>query len=131
MLFNETMKTVAEIRRENLLNLIEGQGSIAKLNERLQMARTDATLSQIKNQSLTSRGNPKMMGATLARRIETALGLGEGWMDNDHRVSFFKREQLEHVHRVMENMPEYKVLQIVKIVDALAEPAANLEKAES
>lgn len=116
------MKTVAQIRRENLLKLIEGQGSIAKLNERLELARTDATLSQIKNQSLTSRGNPKMMGATLARRLESALNLGEGWMDHDHQGSYFKREQIQHINRVMENMPDYKVLQIVKIIDALVTP---------
>jgi hypothetical protein len=77
----DPMNTVGETRLSRLHMLLKKYGSIANLNEALQLSRTDATLSQIKNQSTTSRGNPKIMGETLARRIESCLGLEVGWMD--------------------------------------------------
>lgn len=64
----EAMKTIAEIRRDNLMILIGEQGSMAALNEKIGLVRTDATLSQIKNQSPDSKtGVPKAMGDAFAR----------------------------------------------------------------
>lgn len=79
----KAMKTIADIRRDNLLSLIAMHGSIANLNVALKMTRTDATLSQIKNASPDSKtGVPKSMGDAIARRIEVELRLERGWMDN-------------------------------------------------
>lgn len=118
------MKTVSQIRRENLLLLLEEHGSLANLNERLGLPRTDATLSQIKNQSTTSRGKPKMMGDTIARRIEGALDLPQGWMDNDQTPKSSRQLRIEHALKAMEQMEDHQLDQAVKIIDTLAEPAA-------
>lgn len=79
------MRPVNEIRRENLELLIEEQGTISALNERLGRRRNDPSLSFIRAQSLrTKTGKPYLMGDRLARDIETKLSLGRGWMDTDH-----------------------------------------------
>lgn len=119
------MKTVGQIRRENLMQLLEKHGSIAELNVKLGLPRTDATLSQIKNQSITSRGKPKMMGVTLARRIEKDLKLSEGWLDNDHAPPSYRQQRIDHAVKAMEHMTDYQVDQAVKIIDTLAEPASS------
>lgn len=78
------MKTIEEIRREWLTLLIEQHKSIANLNAALGRARTDATLSQIKNQAVDSKsGNPRNMGSPIAREIEEKLGLEVGALDHE------------------------------------------------
>lgn len=78
------MADVYEIRHDNLLRLIQEYGSIAEINERLGRKRNDAALTIVKNRSVGSRGKPREMGSTLARKIEQGLGLDNGWMDTDH-----------------------------------------------
>lgn len=79
------MKTVGEIRRDNLLLLINEAGGKAALNGKLGRERADATISQIVNRSPDSKTKkPKMMGTNLARQIEERLKLPEGWMDTQH-----------------------------------------------
>jgi phage repressor protein C with HTH and peptisase S24 domain len=76
------MQTIDETRRQRLQILIDKYSTLAALNEALGLARTDATLSQIKNKSAHSKtGTPRCMGDPLARRIEERLGLPLGWMD--------------------------------------------------
>jgi len=115
------MKTVGDIRHINLLQLLQKHGSLANLNEALGLARTDATLSQIKNQSLTSRGKPKMMGVTLARRMETVLGLPPGYMDNEHLPASYRQQRIDHAVKAMEHMEDWQVDQAIKIIDTIAE----------
>lgn len=77
------MQTIEEIRREWLIELIKRHKTIANLNLVLGRAKTDATLSQIKNQALDSKsGNPRNMGSPLAREIENKLGLESGTLDH-------------------------------------------------
>jgi hypothetical protein len=116
------MKTVGQTRRENLLLLIKKHGSLANLNELLDLPRTDATLSQIKNASVGSRGKPRAMGVTLARRIEARLQLPSGWMDNDQTPPSYRQQRIEHALKIMEEMADYQLDQAVKIIDTLAEP---------
>lgn len=76
---------MGEIRRDNLLILINKEGSKAALNAKLGRVRTDATISQYINRSPDSKtGKPKMMGGAFARQIEDKLGLSDGWMDAPH-----------------------------------------------
>lgn len=78
------MRTIEEIRRDQLKRLLERHGTLVKLGSELGMTKRDSTLSQIINQSTGSRSKtPKAMGSALARRIEKTLGLEIGWMDND------------------------------------------------
>lgn len=124
-----TMKTIGEIRRENLLVLIARHGSMAALNERIGLVRTDATLSQYKNQSPDSKtGSPKSMGDAFARRMEKELGLDVGWMDNVQLPHSYRSGQISAAVGVMENMNPDQLTQAVKVLAALAEPhpkAAN------
>jgi hypothetical protein len=117
------MKTVGEIRRDNLEQLIRQHGSLAELNDKLALTRTDATLSQIRNQSLSSRGKRRSMGDELARRIERALGLEAGWMDNVHYATDDRQLRIQHALAVMESMEDWQVDQAIKILDTIAEPA--------
>lgn len=119
------MKTIGQIRRENLLLLLESHGSLANINEKLDLPRTDATLSQIKNQSTTSRGKPKMMGETIARRIEAALTLPAGWMDNDQTPQTDRQRRIEHAMRMMEQMEDAQFDLAVRVIDTFAEPATT------
>lgn len=67
-----------ENRRANLIKLIENYGTIEQFAE---MADQSAGyLSQIKN-------GTRNMGTRIARKIEQAMGLADGWMDADQSGS--------------------------------------------
>jgi hypothetical protein len=86
MLCNVGMKTVGEIRRDNLQLAIKDAGSAAALAEKAGIS--SVYLSQIKNQAPEAKtGKPKTMGDDVARKIEKGLSLANGWMDADHHVS--------------------------------------------
>jgi hypothetical protein len=77
------MKTIEEIRRDWIEALIAKFGSIAALNEAVGRTRTDATFSQLRNQSPDSKtGRPRIMGSDLARDTEAALGIEPGTFDH-------------------------------------------------
>lgn len=77
------MKTNDELRRDNLLLAIKRAGSAAKLADAA--GTSPAYLSQIKNRTPDSKtGVPKMMGDDMARRIEAAIKVQPGWLDQDH-----------------------------------------------
>lgn len=96
------MKTVEENRRDWLVALIDQHGSIAALNIKLDRDRTDATLSQIKNQSTHHKtGKPRTMGSEVARDIEEKLGLERGALDYpppalNHHGQLFAAETVAH-----------------------------------
>lgn len=114
------MKTIGEIRRDNLLLLLDEYKSLANLNDQLGMTRTDATLSQIKNKNMTHRGEPKMMGTALARRIELDLKLQGGWMDNDHQPASYRQDRIDQAVLAMEKMADWQLEQAVTIIDTIA-----------
>lgn len=80
------MKTIDEIRRANLLLLIEecgtGRGAAAKL----------ATVTGVKAPMISQysravkgkSGKPRAMGSEVARQMEHGMGKEPGWMDMDH-----------------------------------------------
>ena len=87
------MRDVKQNRRENLRLLVEREGSLVKLNEKLGRKKSDATLGQILNQAKdTKTGNPKNMGDKIARSLEDQLSLGYGWMDADHSNEAFPED---------------------------------------
>lgn len=92
MLLNETMKTIDEIRRINLLGAISIAGSATALSDKAGISA--AYLSQIKNKTPESKtGKPKGMGDEVARKIEAALGKLPGWMDMNHGPDIFDRAE--------------------------------------
>ena len=79
------MKTIDEIRRDNLQLAVKRFRTAAALAEKAGVAA--AYLSQIKNQTPESKtGKPKAMGDDVARKIERAIGESEGWMDTEHTL---------------------------------------------
>ncbi len=119
------MQTIAEIRRARLEQLIEQHGSIANLNIALGWARTDPKLTQIRNANTRQgRDKPYQMGDAMAREIETTLQLERGWMDNPQNPNPYADERIARAVKIMESMQDWQLDQTVKIVTAIAEPAA-------
>lgn len=117
------VQTIDQTRRQRLEFLISKYGSIAALNVAMEMDRTDATFSQIRNQSLHSKsGKPRVMGDDLARKIEDTLGLERGWMDTPPGL-----EQASKLHRVAERLAPYQVEQLIAIGETLARNPAAAE----
>ena len=119
------VQTIDETRRQRLNMLIEKHGSIANLNEQLGLARTDATLSQIKNKSTHSKtGTPRAMGDPMARKIEAALGLPNGWMDTppSYVEMLGEEDPRTKVMQLMESIPPDQWSTAVRVLDALAQP---------
>jgi hypothetical protein len=118
------MKTIAEIRRLRLEQLITQYGSIAALNAALKRARTDSKLSQLRNASARKgRDRPTQMGDAMARLIEATLKLESGWMDNlpayeDPTID----EKMRRLQKVAEELAPYQIDQLIKIGITLAEP---------
>lgn len=78
------MKTISDIRRENLDALARQLGSVDAVAAA--SSTSPVYLSQIKNQALDSKtGKPRQMGSALARKLEVGCGKPSGWMDTDHR----------------------------------------------
>lgn len=119
------MQTVFETRRVRLESLVAKHGTVAALNEAIGMTRTDATLSQIRNPNLrrASSGKRYEMGDAIARRIETSLGLPEGWMDTPPTYDEIHADaRIGHAIKIMESMPDWQRDQVIKILDTFAQP---------
>ena len=116
------MKTVSETRAERLEELIVLHGSIATLNERIGLDRTDSTLSQIRNASPhNTTGMPRSMGDQMARRIEERLGLERGYMDTPITMPL-PDPRTAHLLHIWEAMSGPQRDTTMKIVTAIAEP---------
>ncbi len=88
------MRSVADIRKENLIVLRERYKTLADLNRALGRGNRDSTISQVINGIKDTRtGKPKNLGDRLAREIEAKLSLGYGWMDVDHANDAFPEEE--------------------------------------
>lgn len=85
------MKTIAEIRLENLEALIKELGTQDKVAEAA--GTSSVYLSQIKNKAADAKtGKLRQMGDDMARKIEIGCGKEVGWMDNNHAPA-----EYEHV----------------------------------
>lgn len=83
MLLNESMKTIDEIRKENLAELVKEHGGVGKLADVLE--RSPSQVSQWLNSSKASvSGKPRRFNSDSARYIEKMCGKPEGWMDTPH-----------------------------------------------
>ena len=105
--------------------LLDRYGTLAALNEALGLARTDATLSQIKNQSAHHKtGKPRAMGDDLARKFEAALELQEGWMDTPPTYADLhgQPDAISKAVQLLEAMEPAAQYQAVRLLDALAQP---------
>ena len=80
------MKTIAEIRLENLSFLIQENGTQDKVSELSGVS--PVYLSQLKNESRDIKtGRPRQMGDRTARKLETGCKKPIGWMDKEHATA--------------------------------------------
>lgn len=121
------MKTIDETRRSRLEILINRYGKLADLNEALGYARTASQLARIRNRNArTDRpGKYYEMGDDQAREIEAKLSLGRGWMDTPITYAELHGEDdpRTKVMQLMEAMPTDQWATVVRLVDAVAQPA--------
>ena len=77
------MKTCDEIRRENLLLLIEEAGGTAALAE-IYGCTEPAIKTMVKAYKDSKSGTPKGIGTASARKLEGCMNKERGWLDHDH-----------------------------------------------
>ena len=115
------MKTIAEIRLDNLLVLIEEFGSAEALAAKVNSSAV--YISQLKNRAPDSKTKkPRQIGDPLARKMEASCGKERGWMDHQHPVLSYRQQRIEHAQLVMEAMSDYELDRAVKIIDTIAQP---------
>lgn len=83
MLSNSAMKTIDEIRRDNLTVLITEAGGELALSERYGC--TEANIKTMARAYKDSKsGTPKGIGTAAARKLESVMGKERGWLDHEH-----------------------------------------------
>lgn len=108
------MSTTAEIRRQNLIALIEEfgtQDAVAALATTSQVY-----LSQLRTSAPDSKtGRPREIGARLARKLEQGCGKETGWMDVPHStvINAGKNDQdkraFDNANKIMDPRKPYIV----------------------
>jgi hypothetical protein len=101
--------------------LMKKHGGATKLNEAIGRASTDGQLNLYKNKNLRPNGKPHQMGDNIAREIEQALKLPEGWMDTPPSYAEINGEDdpLSKALMVMENMTKEQQHLAVRLIAAL------------
>jgi hypothetical protein len=90
MLLNLVMKTIEEIRRQNLAEIAKELGSIQAVADAI--GKSHSQVSQWKNGSIDKKSQrPRTMDSESARLIELKCGKDVGWMDNIHAATETKR----------------------------------------
>jgi hypothetical protein len=88
------MKTIDEIRRDNIAILVEEHGGVKSLAVKLE--KSEAQVSQWLNGSKDSKtGKQRGMNSDTSRSIEGKAGKERGWMDHDHSDTGL--EQFKHL----------------------------------
>lgn len=83
LLFNQIMKEITEIRRENLAKLRSNYKTLDEFAEACGIS--SSQLSQWINGSLDSKtGRPRGMRSESCRKIEEMTGIAKNWLDTDH-----------------------------------------------
>ncbi|NHC63198.1 hypothetical protein [Paenalcaligenes suwonensis] len=78
-----SMKSVSEIRLENLETLVKQAGTADSLAERAGLSHV--YVSQIRSRAIDAKtGKPRNLGSVASRKIEEGMGKPKGWMDRDH-----------------------------------------------
>lgn len=124
------MQPVEETRRNRLRILVSQSGSMAELCQKLGYARTEtATLTRILNANIRHDrdGKPYNMGGPMARQIEEKLNLESGWMDTPPSYAELHGENdvRAKAMAIIEQMPPEQWATALRLLDALAQPAAK------
>lgn len=123
------MHTISETRTIRLAILVKNhKNSLAELNEAIGLARTDATLSQIRTRAPHSKTRkPRVMGDDLARKIEKHLCLELGWMDTPPTLFETHGEDnaLANLLKIAENLPPNLYATALRLMAALITPTTT------
>lgn len=121
------MKTCDEIRYENLERLVEEAGGLSRLIEKSNGKLNRPTLYQILERVTTAAGTPKNIGDDLARKIEEALKLERGWMDNQENAQLGQSNAVLMPKEVIELLTLYSQCNPAgrKLILSAAESAAE------
>lgn len=116
------MKTVAEIRHDNLLLLLDEIGTAEALATLVESS--PIYISQLRHKAVDSKTKkPRQIGDALARKLESRCGKEVGWMDHEHLQLSYRQERINHAIAAMEQMEDWQLDQTIKIVDTIAQPA--------
>lgn len=124
----KTMETIEDTRRSRLEILVRKHRTMAALCEKLGYARNEtATLARILNANIRHDrgGKPYNMGSPMARHIEEKIGLPKGWMDTPITYAELhgQEDPRRKVIEMMEAMPPDQWATVVRLVDAVTQPA--------
>lgn len=107
------MKTIDEIRVENLLSLKNDCGGVSGLADKI--GKSPVQLRHLL-------GGFKGIGNNIAREIEEKLGLERGWMDHDHSIALYPTKAIEHVAKSMMAMEPAQQYLTARVVDQIGKP---------
>ncbi|MFV5212808.1 hypothetical protein ACLIIZ_03655 [Azonexus caeni] len=98
------MKTIEEIRLDNLRALVNEAGGVTRFAET--SGKQQAQISQLLNRAKDSKtGKPKAIGSSQARELEKAANKETGWLDNDHsREPIFDDEDIKDMVSLMKRL---------------------------
>jgi hypothetical protein len=127
------VKTIGDIRRENLEALITEAGTLEKLAAAA--STSPQYLSQIRNQTLDVKtGRPREMGTAMARRLEEAGRKTSGWMDAEHAPGAAPvqapppRPNPRFIDRHDVSQSDFDLLQDIKVAMESARGAAMVDE---
>jgi len=120
------MQTVYETRRQRLEMLVKEHVTIAELNAAIGWPRTDPRISRIRNANARTDRDGKVfqMGDAMARGIEVALKLEEGWMDTPPPPIEYSSgdDTIGKAVQIMQAMEPEARYQALRLLDAIAQP---------
>jgi hypothetical protein len=121
------MKTIEEIRIENLKILIKDFGGEGVIAEKIEKA--PAQISQWKNASPDSKtGKPRGMSPEACRLIEEKCSKEIGWMDNQHlSPETTDEDELLNSYRAANPKSKIAIMQIVKSVAQVSKGSDDLQ----
>lgn len=76
---------ISEIRKSNLLDLIESKANGSQKDFANAVPTAPAYISQIINGTIGRNGKPAVVGTAMARKIEKSFSLEHGYMDTSHK----------------------------------------------
>ena len=124
------MKTIADIRAENLELLIAEQGSAERV-----AALCDTSpvyISQLRNKAGDSKtGTPRQVGDAMARKLEVGCCKEVGWMDNLQWPTNHRNHRITHAVQAMQQMGEWQLSQTLTIIDTIALPGPGKNPPEN
>lgn len=137
LLSNAPMKTNSEIRRENLLALIQEAGGESALAKRYEC--TPSFIKQMARSYTDSvSGSEKGIGDVTARKLETCMGKERGWLDRDNAITetaykiavvasetLNKDEQLELLHHLKFEAKKREHLNELRSQETVDQPATG------